>query len=141
MNSETDPELIQGTPFRACVGSHLQVMEDVCVGHPSVASLTLTAGGRFGANHRTTARQYWLFHHFTKFQRDNGHKSYDVNCVYWDDLGNDAKGKPLPTTCMVIGPFYLHDDESKAEADAVKAELEKYHLWPKTHLVVVGRGW
>lgn len=144
MDDETNPEVIQGTPFKAYVGSYFQVMEDDCVGHPSLAKLELSHGARFGANSRTTQRQYWLFNHFSSFQRArNGHEgSYFVNCVYWDDLGVDENGKILPTTCLVIGPFFIDDEESKKHGMEVKEELEKYNLWrDKTHLRVLGRGW
>lgn len=72
------------------------------------------------------------------FQREKGHEGYAVNCVYWDDLGYDRAGNLLPTTCLVIGPFFLHDEESTREANEVKTALVGFKLWSKTHLVVVG---
>lgn len=142
MTDETDPEFWQGKRFPAYVGYYFQVMEDDCIGHPSVALLNLT-DSRLGANSRTSQRQYWLFHHFCKFQKEHeGHLgSYFVNCLYWDDIGCDEAGNLLPTTCLCLGPFFLDDDVSKEHADAVKEELEKFNLWPKTHLRVLGRGY
>lgn len=142
-DEETNPELIQGTRFKAYAGAYFQVMEDDCIGHKSIEMLHLTRNARFGANARTTKKQYWLFNHFSKFQNEReGHVgSYFVNCVYWDDLGCDDEGHLLPTTCLVIGPFFVHDEVSKSHADAVKEELEMYDLWKKTHLRVVGPGY
>lgn len=129
-----NPDSIQGTPVEAISGLYLQVMENDVRDHPSLQYLRLTSGARYGANEETSGRLLWLFEYFSRFQKIENHKRYYVNCMYWDDLGEDASGKPLPTTCLVIGPFY----EKEGELGSVVGELKKLKLWQKTHMVCVG---
>lgn len=141
--NEAERRLIQGTqlhPRDVGSGVYLQVMDDNVAGHPSVALLRLTSGPYFGANETTSRRLYWLFDYFDRFQKENGHR-YNVNCMYWENLGVDGQGSPLPTTCLVLGPFRFENTNLVTETDnellAVKRELDKLRLWQKTHMAFV----
>lgn len=135
-SEEERRRLVQGTRFHATSvrsGVYLQVMDEDVSGHPSMALLRLTSGPYFGANSTTSRRLCWLFDYFDRFKKGNNH-TYDVNCMYWEDVGVDSQGAPLPSMCLVLGPFRRENED---ELPPVKDELDKLRLLQKTHLAFV----